>query len=793
MTVLNKKLRRDLLQSKGMLCAIIALIAVGTSFLVGMTGTYNNLNNSKLNYYSKCRMADFWIDLKKAPIADVKRILKETEGISEIRTRIVYPAIIDLENVDKPLSATVISLPENNSSVINNIHLKNGSYFTPEKKNEVIVSYRFAQSRNIRPGSYISIIIKGQKKKLYVIGTAISSEYVFMVPPGSMCPDTKDYGVFWVKDQFAQDTLGYDGTCNNIVGLFARDNIIDSQNTLNSFSKKLNQYGIFTSTLLKNQQSNLSLSSEMSAIQSMSTMLPIIFLGVAALVLNVIMTRLAEQERVVIGTLKALGVRNSSIFIFYLKYSLFVGVTGGILGCLLGNWIASQMTQMYLQFFTFPNLHNEIYPLTMLLGIFISIFFSVIGTIRGVKFMLALNPAEAMHPPPPANGKAVLIEKFKLLWNSLTFRSQIVVRGIFRNKIRTIIGILASAFGSGLVLMSLGMMNSTDYMMTFQFKNVIHSNYQLHFKTPLNYDALFEAQNLPGVIYAEPQLQLVANFTNGKYSKKCLITGILPKSKLITPCNNKLEKIRIPQTGILMTDRLAEQLHVKTGDYITFSTIRGNRASHKVKIVDTIESTIGIHIYINYNYFNKLLNENDAVTNVLLKTQQTPKQKTEFLKQLKKLPTLTSYNDTNISEQQISEEMTGTFSIMVYSMIFFAAIIFFGSILNSALISISERKREIATFRVLGYRPMEIGSLFLRETILINMTGAIVGLPLGYVLLYGTCSGFNNDMFSMPCIVNISSYIWTLILSFFFIMASYYIIQRTINKLDWSEALKAKE
>ena len=793
MSVLNKKLQRDLLNSKGMLFAIIALIAVGTSFLVGMSGTYANLDNSKNSYYSKCRMADFWIDLKKAPTADIEKNLKQVKGISEIRNRIVYPAVIDLDNVNKPLTGTVISLPETNTNVINDIYLKSGSYFTPTKKNEVIVSYRFAKARNIRPGSNISLTIKGQKKDLYVIGTAISSEYVIMLPPGSMCPDSKDYGVFWVKNQFAQDTLGFDGACNSIVGIFTPNGKKNSRNTLDTFTKTLSQYGVFASTLLKDQNSNLALSSEMASIQSMSTMLPIIFLGVAALVLNVIMTRLAEQERTIIGTLKALGVRNRAIFSFYLKYSLFVGISGGILGCFLGHWIASQMTQMYQGFFTFPDLHNGTYLLTMLIGIFISILFSVLGTIRGVKLMLALNPAEAMHPPPPANGKAVFIERFKTLWSSLGFRSQMVVRGIFRNKVRTLIGILASAFGSGLVLMSLGMLNSMDYMMDFQFKNVIHCNYQLHFKTPLSYDALYEAQNLPGITHAEPQLELIADFTNGRYSKKCVITGLLPESKLITPCARSKERIRIPETGVLITKRLAEHLHVKPGDYITFTTIRGIRTPHSVKVVNTVESTIGIHIYTSYNYLNNLLGEDHIVTNVLLKAQQTPEQKTKFLEELKKIPTLTSYNDTKIAEQQFNDEMRGSFSSMIFSMIFFAAIIFFGSILNSALISISERKREIATFRVLGYRPSEIGSLFLRETLLINMTGAVVGLPLGYLLLYGTCYSFSNDMYSMPCIINISSYAWTLILSFFFIMGSFYIIQRTINKLDWPEALKAKE
>ncbi|MCF7791146.1 MAG: FtsX-like permease family protein [Victivallales bacterium] len=793
MTVLNKKLKRDLFLSKGMLAAIITLIAIGTGFLVGMDGTYNNLHNAKMAYYSRCRMPDFWINLKKAPVVDVKNHLNKVKGISEIRNRIVYPAMVDLEGVNKPITATAVSLPGKDNSVINNLYIKTGSYFSPGNKKQVIVSYKFAKARNIRPGSYISLIIKGRKKKLYVIGTAISSEYVFTIPPGSMCPDSENYGIFWVKDKFAQNTLGYDGACNNIVGLFNPNGKVNPKLTLDTFAKTLDQYGVFTSTLLKNQQSNLSLNSELSGIQMMATMLPIIFLSVAALVLNVIMTRLAEQERVIIGTLKALGVKNNAIFSFYLKYSLFVGISGGVLGCLVGYWLSQQMTQMYTGIFTFPHLINHIYLKPMLAGIIISVFFAVIGTVKGVKLMISLNPAEAMHPPPPASGKPILLERFKTLWKHFSFRTQIVMRGIFRNKIKSIIGITAAALGSSLVLMSLGMMNSIDYMVMFQFKNVLHNNYSLHFKTPLGYSALYEAQRLPGVTYAEPQLKLSVNFKNGRFTKKCQLTGILPNSKLVTPCDSKGRRIRIPQNGIAMTKRLAKKLHVKQGEYITFSTIKGDRTPHKVKIASTVKSTLGIPVYINYKYFNRLLGEDHIITNILLKTDQTSVQKKEFLKKLKKFPMLTSYNNKEITQDSMDKELNGAYSSMVYTMIFFAGIIFFGSILNSVLISIAERKREIATFRVLGYKPLEVGSLFLREILAVNIIGSLLGLPLGYLLLFGMCFSFTNDMYAMPCYISLSSYVLTLILSLFFMIGSYLIIQRTINKLDWPQALNAKQ
>jgi putative ABC transport system permease protein len=126
-------------------------------------------------------------------------------------------------------------------------------------------------------------------------------------------------------------------------------------------------------------------------------------------------------------------------------------------------------------------------------------------------------------------------------------------------------------------------------------------------------------------------------------------------------------------------------------------------------------------------------------------------------------------------------------------MIIFAGVIFFGSILNSALVSLAERQREIATFRVLGYQPLEVGEIFLRETMLVNMVGALLGLPLGYYMLWGMCLQFQNDMYSVPSVIYPMSWIYTLIWAFVFVLGAYFIIQRSINRMDWSEALKMKE
>ena len=790
-SVLNKKLRRDILKSKGMLFAVVAIIAVGVSFLVGMAGTYNNLTNAKNNYYSKCNIADFWVELKKAPNSTIDKI-SSIKGVSEVRKRILFPVIVDIKGVEAPLSGTVISMPPKRTKVINDIVMLKGSYFTEDKKNEVIVSKEFAAKRNIAPGSFIHLIMNGQKKKLFVVGTAISSEYVYMVPPGSIAPNPAEYGVFWIKQNYAEDTFGFNGAYNNLVGLFSPEAQKYPKLILEEITNKLQPYGVFTSCILKNQPSNMELSAELGGLQIFSILLPVLFLGVAALILNVVMLRTTEQQRVIIGTLKALGVSNQNILWFFIKYSLFVGITGGITGCFLGHWLAGAMTNMYQQFYTFPELNNLFYPTIMLIALFISMIFAIIGSVKGVKAMVKLNPAEAMHPPPPQTGGKIIIEKWTWFWAKLDFRWQIVFRGIFRNKGRTIIGLLCAAMGASLVFMAFAMANSIGYMVSFQFSNVIHSDYTLNIRDEVDYGALYEAKRLPGMTYAEPELLVPCNFKNGPYHKKGAITGLIENPKLVTPCNIKGQQVKIPQTGLLMTARLAKLLHLNVGDTVEFIPIKGLKQTHKVPIADIIDSTFGLSVFANFKYLNHLISEESAISKIQLKGKQTPQQKKVLLAQVKKYPRLASFSDIKNDEKLMQTTFVANMNTMVYMMILFAAVIFLGSILNSSLISISERQMEIATFRVLGYSPMEIGKIFLRETLIVNLIGSILGIPFGYFLNYGTSLMYQNDMFSMPCYVSFSSYVWTMILALIFIFIAYAITQRTIKKMNWLESLNVK-
>jgi len=790
--ILNRKLRRDLWQTRGMLTAVILIVALGVSSLVGMMGTSRNLQLARNIYYGQCRMADFWVDLKKMPVTELD-VLDNLGGISEIRNRIVFQVIVDMEGVEEPLSGTLLTLPAEPSPVINGILIRTGTYFTSRRQDEVIVSEAFAQARGITEGDTIHLIMNGQRKPLFVVGTAMSSEYVYMMPPGAIVPEPSRYGVFYVKRGFGEDTLGFHGACNSLVGRLSKEALRNPEPLFDKLRRRLKPYGVFAVTPLRLQPSNLSLSGELAGLSTISFFMPTIFLLVAVLVLNVLMSRLAQQQRTIVGTLKALGYRNLDIFFHFIRFGIFVGAGGTLLGCLLGYWIADAMTIQYRSFFDFPKLGNQFYPGLNLTALIIALVFGMIGTLKGIRTVLNLDPAEAMRPPPPPGGGAVFLEAWTGLWQRLGFQWQIILRNLIRNKGRTLTGVFSAAMGAALVLLTFGTMDSLRYMVDFRFDLVNHADYVLNLRNNLGAGALYEVSELPGVLAVEPVLNVPCRFQNGNHGKKGVIQGLVHNARLTTPRNVSGAPATVPETGLLMARRLGKELGLSPGDRVRMTPTQGLQRPVDIPVTDFIDSLFGLSVYADYDYLNRQIGEAGAVSTLQLKGHPTLEETRTIFRRIKSWPDLANYARTSFQKQALQNTFVNQMGQMVFPLILFGAVIFFGAILNGSLISIMERTREIATFRVLGYQPGEISAMFLKENMIQYGVGALLGLPLGWWLLWAVNSQYTNDMYAVPTIVEPISWIKTAVLSFGFILGAHIFVKRAITRLHWQDALSMKE
>ena len=795
MSMLDRKLRRDLASSKLLLTAIVAIIAAGIACFVGMSSTHRNLNAALVSYYAQSRMADFWISLKKAPNADAEALgdLPGVPGVAEIRHRIAFSVVVDLEDADKPIGGLVLSMPDEPGPVINNFVLRRGSYFSQGKREEVIVSEAFAKARRISPGTFMHLIFNGERRRVLVVGTAISSEHAYLMPPGSIVPDATSYGVFYVKRSFAEEVFNFEGACNSVVGLLTPAARTQPDQTLQRLNDALSRYGVFDTTPLSQQGSNLALTGELAGLKVSAVIMPTVLLGVAALVLNVLMSRLAEQQRTVIGTLKALGYGNGQVFGHFVKYGLVVGLTGGVLGCAFGQWMAYGYTTIYERYFEFPDLVCRVYPSKMAVALVIAAGCAVLGAMRGAHAVVRLRAAEAMHARPPAAGGAVVLERWRWLWRRLDFRWQMVLRGVLRHRFRTAMGLIASAMAAALVALGLGMNDSLRYMLDFHFDKLLTSDYDLSFRDEVDFGAVDEVRRMPGVSAVEPTLMVACTFHHGHRSKKAAIMGLVADAVMTVPHDAAGRPVRPPPVGLLMSTRVADALDLNAGDTVRMVPVKGVRAARDVPVAGVVEAAFGLAVYADYDYLNRLVGESAAVSGVQLEARHTPEHRREFFRNLKRYPNVQGVVAVSELKREMDEEFIAQLLVMAVAIIVFAGVILFGSILNASLIALSERQREVATFRAMGYRPDEVGGIFLRENMLVNVIGAVAGVPLGYWLIYLMAVEFSNDLYTMAAVFKPSSMLVTVVIAVLFVLASHVIVQRALNRIDWSQAIKLKE
>lgn len=790
--MLDRKLLRDLWGASGRLLAIICILGVGVSCYVALGSGYKNLNAARQDYYTLCRMADFSLDLKKAPVSAIAS-LGQLEGVLDLRPRIQFRATVDLESQGEPSNGIVLSLPNQRKAVINDILIRQGGYFTNLRENEVIVNDKFARQHGLVPGSWVHLLLNRQRESLMVVGTCVSSEFTYMVGPGSIAPDPEHFGVFYIKETYAEDVFDFGGAMNQVLGRVIPSHQHRVKEVLARAEKLLDEYGVINTTPLADQSSHRFLHNEIQGLGTFGRIIPTIFFATSALVLNILISRFCEQQRIVIGTFKAIGYSDGAVFLHILKLGLVVGIGGGLLGCLGGIGVAAFMTKVYRSFFEFPNLTSRFYPDSFAIGFLISIACGMLGAWNGARNILKMPPAESMRPKPPEKGGAIWLERHTWFWKQLPFGWRLAVRSIFRNRWRTLTGVFASAMGASVMVVALHLKISIAYLVDFQYEKVLRADVDLTFRDERGRDALTEVRHLPGVDHCEPVFDVPCTFQSGRREKKSVLTGLTHDPRLTMPRDSAGDRVSIPEDGILMTQMLADILQVRAGDYVTVTPIKGNRAPIRMLVSRVNHSFIGLSAYANIHFLSHALGEEFAMTGVQLQLHPDPEVRRNFHRELRDLANIQMYASREHMVYGIRETLIKNQQVFVMLLVGFAGVIFFGSQLNSSLIQLAERQREVASFRVLGYGPWQIGGILYRETAMQNILGTLVGLPFGLFIAHRAVEGYNTEMFRIPLVEPSQIFLLTFLLSCVFSLIAQAWIQWDIHRMDWLDALKTKE
>lgn len=792
MRVLTRKTLRDLRGSVGVLASVVVIIAVGTGSFIALRSSQYILEASQRAYYNRYAFADLWVEVKKAPLSALTSI-RDIPGIARIESRVVLDVILDVPGVDQPLTGRLISMPtESFDETINGIHLVRGSGFSGNRDEEVILADSFAQAHGLQPGDHIDLILNRKQQSFVIVGTAISPEFVYAVRgQGDITPDPEHFGVLYIQEHYARELLDFQDAFNQLIGHVVPGHHKDIEFILERIDRMLDPYGVLATTPRERQASHRFLSDEIHGLRVAAWIMPTIFLCVAALVLNVLMSRLAERQRTVIGTLKALGYSDRQVLMHFISFGVAVGTLGGIGGMFVGVTLAAGFIQMYRMFFQFPEFLTRLYPSLLGTGLLISVLFSIAGTAKGVWRVLKLHPAEAMRPRPPETGTAMFLERFPAIWRRLGFRTHIALRSLARNRGRTATGVVSAALAIAIILTSLVMRDSVWFLVDFQFERVSHSDVTIAMRDERSIEALWEARDLPGVDYAEPVLGLTCDLRNGRYARRMAITGLSPEHRLLTPMLEDLTPIPIPPEGLVMTRKLAEILNVRVGDRLLVTPVRGRRETGEVWVASIVDGFMGLECYAALDYLSRLVGEDRAVNSIQMSVD--PSRMSELYQRLKELPNAQAVSVRATAKANIEKTLIRSMSFSMSIMIGFAGVIAFGSMLNASLIEIADRTRDIASFRVLGYRPGQIAGIFFRQALIVLVLGLVLAMPIAWAIVNYWVQAYQTELFRIPVLVRPGTVLLSGALALGFVLISQAVAYREIRRLDWLEGIKIKE
>ena len=790
MNVLHKKLFRYLRTSWGQALAIAAVITCGTATYISLASAQRNLELTRDTYYEKYRLADFFIMFEQAPMTAVFKI-EALASVHEARGRIVKDVSLDVPDEEEPRAGRIVSMPDNPGPVINDIALVSGRYFEKSAMNEVILSENFAKANNLALGDSIKATIEDRKHTLRIVGMALSPEYVIMIRNAQdIVPSPEKFGILWISQSFAESAFDMNEACNEIVGTV--DGSVPIKTILDRAEEVLDPYGVYAKLEREDQISARFLADEIAGLEVSAKITPAIFLGIAALILLVLLNRMVRNERTEVGLLKAYGYSNWEVSGYYIKFSLILAVLGCLGGFVAGQWLASAMIKLYVRFFTFPLLRARVYPDILARSLGISVVSALAGALSAARHAARIQPAQAMRTEPPKYGSRTFIERAQALWKRLSFTWKMIVRNVSRYRVRAGISVFGVMVSAGIMVVGFFTMDAMEFMIDFQFTETQREDVRVALQKEMGEDALRDLRRYDEVRAAEPMLQYPFRAKTAWREKEIGVIGIPEEARLHQLMDLERRPVSVGESGLVLSERLAQELNVEPGDTLVLEPLRGLiEDEQEVAVRQVVSQYLGSSAYMNIDALSRLLDESFVLNTALLKTY--PGQARELSKGLKDIRGIAAVELKEDMLANITRELQDSMAISNTFLLIFSGVIAFAIIYNATIVSLEERKRELASLRVMGFSKAEVGAIVYKENFMLSAIGLVLGLPFGMALCRLLVYAYDTELYRLPFYIEFSTFVWTVVMTVLFVSLANLAARRRVQRLDMVEVLKSRE
>ncbi|WP_370193034.1 ABC transporter permease [Aurantimonas coralicida] len=784
---LDRKLLRDLMRLWAPGLAVALVMACGVMTIIIAVGAHRSLLLTREAYYERYRFAHVVAEANRAPLS-LDKAISEIPGVASFEMRISRRVLLDLPQMREPASGQVISLPAHGEPRVNRLLVRRGRLPEAGRANEVAVNEDFAKAHAFRIGDSFSAILNGRKERLQITGTVLSPEFIYTIGPGDMVPDPRRYAILYMPEDVLGPVFDRKEAFNNLVLRLMPG--ASEPAVLMAVDRLLEPYGGMAAYGRKHQMSHAFLDAELDQLAAMARIIPPIFLLVSAFLINIVLTRLVALEREQIGLLKALGYYDRTIAWHYAKLVIAISAVGVAIGAGAGTWLGRGLARLYGEFFSCPFLVFQSSPDLYAIAAGISIAAALAGAMKAILSVLALDPAVSMRPPAPARFGRSLLARLGLsnLFSKLTVMA---FRQLLHQPVRAALTSLGMALGVALLVTALFARDSVDFMVETVFWRADRQHASLAFGEPAQPSVMAAVRHLPGVVAAEPYLSVPVILSNGNRSRRLAITGKPPATTLSRVLDASFDPMVLPSDGVVISERVAQVLGLTQGGTANVEVLTGRQITTTVRISAVVQSFLGLGVFMDIDALSRLTGEGPRVGGAHLAVDTAALD--ALYAAIKSTPAIASLGLQTLSRDKFRETIDRNISIMTTLYLTLAIIIVFGVIYNSARIQLSERARELASLRVLGFTRMEVSQVLLTELLLVVILAQPLGWALGAGFAMLVTDGFASDLFQIPLVLEPAIFAKASLIVLAAAAGSALLVRRRVDRLDLIRVLKTRE
>lgn len=784
--ILLRKAIRSMWGNKRAYIACIVLISIGLMMYIALGVTADSLTASVEKYYSEHRMADGFARVQAIP-SGAAATIRRIDGIEDVELRHVQEVRVVIPDSDKIIILRLKSVPnQRDTTYINYVGLHSGSDLRFDS--DIWVAEEFLEIHNLEIDDNVTVIIGGQERRLNIVGTAFSPEYIYMVRGlDEMLPDPETFSVAYMATSALGNLLGRSGVYNDVVftlshGYTFEDVEIELENALA-------RYGLTHLYAREYQISASLIQVQLDSMTAMTGSIPAVFMFMAIVILYLMLRRVIEQDRMQIGTLKAFGYSNGAILAHYMFYGAATGALGGLLGSIVGYFSAGAMSDMLGEFFKIPYSADSPMLTYIVTSFAIGILSGSAGAFMGASSILKLNPAEAMRAPAPKLIKHDILKVLPFLRHILTSFGLMSVRSIMRSKVRSAFVAVGIMFSFGILAFAGSYNNMIDAMMLNQYTRIQLYDMKIDFsaKVPQTH-ALEDMRRVNYVTHAEALLEIPVELRNRNLRNGTLIVGIQADSKLYMIYDYQLD-VNIPpsHSGLVLSSMLADSLEAQVGDILTASSPFLERDIELI-VTDIANMSMGANAFMEINALASAFNMRGLASSVIFSTDNPSYMRNFALSGAN----IAALEDTRSTLYRYIEFLE-PYAVMIYMIQALGILVAVAIIYNVSTISLSERKREYATLRVLGVQVKEVGEIMSLEYWILCVVGIVLGIPFTSLMKNALASSFELEGFSYPTDTPPEAFVMAAVGCVIAVALSNYSAKNIIRKFDMVETLKERE